>query len=76
MIGYGLVLLLCKLAKSKNISNKNKIFSIIGISTSLTFFGKVRGKAIVPILSTLFGINNPRVVYSATYVKRGYEPVL
>jgi len=61
LIGYGGLLLLYKIAKCNSITNKKKILRIIGLLISLAFFGKLRGKAIVPLSSTLFGINNPRV---------------
>ena len=61
LIGYGGILLVCKILKCRNLNNKKKILHVLGILSSLAFYGKVRSKALIPISSTLFGINNPRI---------------
>ena len=41
----------------------------------ISLIAKMKNGPLMPIISTLFGLNNPKIYYSADYVKPGYENI-
>ena len=57
-------------------SVKKQVFYILGTSIFLAFYGKIKKGSVVPVISTLFGLNNPRIAYSVKFCKPEYQPVV
>lgn len=75
IFGYGGIFLIWKLCKRNDISLLKKILYNSGILSMISLIAKMKNGPLMPIISTLFGLNNPKIYYSADYVKPGYENI-